>query len=77
MKDKVLDALSRTSNTSALVPDGINYQILKWANKTVLGEYLISEVVDNLLEGRIAKEWQQSKVVFISKPKRDLTLLKA
>ena len=57
MKDKVLDALSRTSNTSAPRPDGINYQILKWANKTVLREYLIEQVVDNLLEGRIPKEW--------------------
>ena len=77
LRDKILDALSRTSNTSAPGPDGINYQLIKWANKTILGEYLISEVVDNLLEGRIPREWQNSKVVFIPKPKRDLTLLKA
>ena len=77
MKDKVLDTLSRTSNTSAPGPDGINYQILKWANNTVLGEYLIYQGVGNLLEWRIPKEWQKSKVVFIPKPKRDLNLLKA
>ena len=57
LKDKVLDALSRTSNTSAPVPDGISYKIIKWANKLVLGEYLIDDVVDNLMEGKIPKEW--------------------
>ena len=77
MKDKVLDALSRICNTSAPGSNGINYQILKWVNKTLLGENLMEQVADNLLEGRIPKEWQKSKVVFIPKPKRDLTLLKA
>ena len=77
MKDKVLDALSRTSNTSAPGPDGISYKIIKWANKSVLGKYLIDDVVDNLMEGTIPKEWQDSKVVFIPKPNRDLALLKA
>ena len=42
-----------------------------------LGEYLVSEVVENLIEGRILKEWQKSKVVFIPKPKQDLILPKA
>ena len=51
IEDKVLDTLSRTSNTFAPEPIGINYQILKWVNKIVLAEYLISEVVDNLLQG--------------------------
>ena len=77
LKDKVLDALSRTSNTSAPVPDGISYKIIKWANKSVLGEYLIDDVVDNLMQGKIPKEWQNSKVVFIPKPNRDLALLNA
>ena len=77
LKDKVLDALSRTSNTSAPGPEGISYKIIKWANKAVLGEYLIDDVVDNLMEGKIPKEWQDSKVVFIPKPNRDLALLKA
>ena len=77
LKDKVLDALSRTSNTSAPGPDGISYKIIKWANKSVLGEYLMDDVVDNLMEGKIPKEWQNSKVVFIPKPNRDLALLKA
>ena len=72
-----MDALSRTSNTSAPGPDGISYKIIKWANKSVLGEYLIDDVVDNLMEGKIPKEWQNSKVVFIPKPNRDLALLKA
>ena len=77
LKDKVLDALSRTSNTSAPGPDGISYKIIKWANRSVLGEYLIDDVVDNLMEGKIPKEWENSKVVFIPKPNRDLALLKA
>ena len=72
-----MDALSRTSNTSAPRPDGISYKIIKWANKSVLGKYLIDDVVDNLLEGKIPKKWQNSKVVFIPKPNRDLALLKA
>ena len=77
LKDKVLDALSRTSNTFAPGPDGISYKIIKWANKSVLGEYLIDDVVDNLIEGKIPKEWQDSKLVFIPKPNRALALLKA
>ena len=77
LKNKVLDALSRTSNTSAPRPDGISYKIIKCANKSVLCEYLIDDVVDNLMEGKIPKEWQDSKVVFIPKPNRDLALLKA
>ena len=72
-----MDALSRTSNTPAPGPDGISYKIIKWANKSVLGEYLIDEVVDNIMEGKIPKEWENSKVVFIPKPNRDLALLKA
>ena len=43
----------------------------------MLGEYLIDDVVDNLMEGKIPKEWQDTKVVFIPKPNRDLALLKA
>ena len=77
LKDKVLDALSRTSNTSAPGPDGISYKIIKWGNKSILGEYVIDDVVDNLMEGKFPKEWQDSKVVFIPKPTRDLALLKA
>ena len=77
LKDKVLDALSRTSNTFATGPDGIRYRIIKCANKSVLCEYLIDNVVDNLMEGKIPKEWQNSKVVFIPKPNRDLAILKA
>ena len=60
LKDKVLDALSRTSDTSAPGPDGISYKMIKWANKSVLGEYLMDDVVDNLIEGKIPKEWQDS-----------------
>ena len=77
LQDKVLEALSRNSNTSAPGPDGISYKIIKWANKSVLGEYLIDDVVDNLMEGKIPKEWQDPKVVFIPKPNRDMELLKA
>ena len=70
LKDKILDALSRNSDTSALGPDSISYKIIRCANKSVLGEYLINDVVDNLIEGKIPKEWQNSKVVLIPKPDR-------
>ena len=52
LKDKALDALSRTSNTSAPGTDSISYKIIKLANKSVLGEYLIDYVVHNLIEGK-------------------------
>ena len=48
----------------------------KKKKKKALGEYLIDDVVDNLMEGKIRKEWQNSKVVFIPKPTKDLALLK-
>ena len=53
------------------------YKNIKWANQSVLGEYLIDDVVDNLMECKIPKEWQDSKVVFIPKLNRYLALLKA
>ena len=56
LKDKIMDTLSRTSNNSTLGPDGIRYKNIKWANKSILGKYLIDDVVDNVMEGKIPKE---------------------
>ena len=77
MLEKVYAALSGTSNTSAPGPDGVSYKILKIANKTYMGEQLMVQVATNLTMGSIPKEWQDSKVVFIPKPGKDHTQLKA
>ena len=64
-------ALSRTSNLSALGPDGIGYRLIKMVMGTKLGDELMKEVAGNLTRGRIPKEWQNSKVVMIPKPGKD------
>ena len=74
--EKVFTALSSTSNSSALGPDGVSYKILKMGNKTYLGEQLMVQVAINLTMGTIPKEWQDSKVVFIPKLSKDHTQLK-
>ena len=74
---KVYTALSGTSNTSAPGPDGISYKTLKAANKTPLGRALMDQVAPQLAAGTVLREWQDSKVVFIPKPGKDHTQLKA
>ena len=77
MLEKTFTALSDTANSSAPGPDRIGYRIPKMANKTHLGEQLIVQVATNLTTGTIPREWQDSKVVFIPKPGKDHTQLKA
>ena len=74
---KVHTALSGTSNTSAPGPDRISYKTLKAANKTPLGRALVDQVTEQLAVGTVLREWQESKVVFIPKPGKDYTQLKA
>ena len=73
----VYTALSGTSNTSAPGPDGISYKTLKAANKTPLGRALMDQVTQQIAAGTVPREWQDSKVVFIPKPGKDHTQLKA
>ena len=77
MLDKVYKVLSRTTNSLALGPDRISYRIVKAANKPRLGEELMIWVAANLVIGSIPKDWQNSKVVFIPKPEKDHTELRA
>ena len=77
MLENIYTALSGTSNSSSPGPDGINYEILQMANKTFLGEQLVVQVATNLAIGTIPREWQDSKLVFIPKPGKDHTQLKA
>jgi len=71
MEELVRKALAWTSNRSAPGPDGIGYKLLKRILDLKLGSELIREVAENLIKGRIRKEWQHSKVVIIPKPGKD------
>ena len=67
-------ALGGTKNGSAPGLDGISYRLIKAVRDTRLGEEVIEEVVDSLWRGIIPDAWRQTRVVFIPKPSRDLTL---
>jgi len=71
MEELVRKALAGKSNRSASGPDGIGYKLIKQVLNLKLGRELIGEVVENLINGTIPKEWQYSKVVMISKPGKD------
>jgi len=71
MEELVRKALAGTSNRSAPGPDGIGYKLIKRVLDLKLGSELIREVAENLIKGRIPKEWQHSKVVMIPKPGKD------
>ena len=73
----VLAALGRTKNGSAPRPDGISYRLIKAVRDSRLGWELVDEVVDCLVCGVIPSAWREMRVVFISKPGRDLTLTKS
>jgi len=55
LEEEVRKALSRTSNSSALGPDGIRYRLIKMVMGMKLGDELMREVVGNLARGRILK----------------------
>ena len=64
-------ALAGTSNKLAPGPDRIGYKLIKRVLDLKLGWELVGEVAENLINGRIPKEWQHSKVVMIPKPGKD------
>jgi len=71
MEELVRKALAGTSYKSTPGPDGIVYKLIKRVLDLKLGSELIREVAENLIKGRIPKEWQHSKVVMIPKPRKD------
>jgi len=77
MEELVRKALAGTSNRSAPRPDGIGYKLIKRVLDLKLGSELIGEVAENLINGKIPKEWQHSKVVMIPKPRKDHVKTKA
>ena len=72
----VRKALGGTKNGSAPGPDRISYRLIKGVKDTRLGRESIEEVVHSLLGGIIPDSWRQTRVVFIPKLGRDLTLTK-
>ena len=76
METKARAVLGKTSNKSPTGPDGISYWLIKVVFKSQLGKELMREVATNLVDNKIPTEWQQMKVVMISKLKRDLTIIK-
>jgi len=71
MEELLRKALAGTSNKSAPGPDRIRYKLIKRVLDLKLGSELIREVAENLIKGRIPKEWQHSKVVMIPKAGKD------
>ena len=68
---KVEGALSSIQNSSTPGPDGISYRFIKTVKGTLLGERLLEEVARNFIKGTIPREWQNSKVVIILKPRKN------
>jgi len=76
MEELVRKALAGMSNKSAPGSDGIGYKLIKRVLDLKLGSELIREVVENLINRRIPKKWQHSKVVMIPKPGKDYSKTK-
>ena len=68
---KVEVALGGTQNSSAPGRDSISYRFIKRIKETMLGERILEEVARNLIKGTIPREWQNSEVVMIPKPRKD------
>ena len=77
MIEQARKALSGTSNSSALGPDGINYKLLKAIKDTRLGKEVLEEDATNLIRASIPDSWKVMRVVLIPKPGRDLTKTKS
>jgi len=71
LEEEVRKSLSRTSNSLTPGPDRIRYRLIKMVMGTKLGDKLIKEIARNLVERKILKEWQNSKVVMIPKLGKD------
>ena len=77
MKALVKKVFMGTKNSSALGPDGVSYRLIKSVRDTPLGQGVIREVAESLLEGRTPLKWRAMRVVLIPKPERDLTWTKS
>ena len=77
MKTLVERALMGTKNASALGPDGVSYRLIKAVRDMPLGQGLMKEVAESLLEGKTPPEWREMRVVFRPKPGRDLSRTKS
>ena len=77
MKALVEKALIGAKNSSAPGPDGVTYHLIKAVRDTPLGQRVIKEVAESLLEGRTPLEWREMSVVLIPKPGMDLTKTKS
>lgn len=77
LKIRLLEALSKTSSSSAPGLDGICYRLIKLIRDIGLGQALIDQMAEELSLGRCPYEWQLAKIVFIPKPNRDYTLLRS
>ena len=73
LQEWVLKAPGGTKNWSASGLDDIGYQLLKAVIHTHLGKEFVEEVVNALFWGQISTKWREMRVIFISKPRRDLT----
>ena len=77
METLVERALMGTINSSAPGPDGVSYRLIKVVRDTPLGQGLMREVAESLLEGKTPPEWREMRVVLISKPGRDMSRTKS
>ena len=68
---KVGIALGSTQNSSVSGPDSISYRFINMIKDTILRDRILEEVGKNLIKGTMLREWQSSKVVMISKPRKD------
>ena len=68
---KIETALVGTQNCLAPEPDGISYRFIKRIKEMILGERILEQVARNLTKGTIPREWQDSKVDMIPKPRKD------
>ena len=77
MKDLVEKALMGTKNLLVPGPDGVSYRLIKAVRDRPLGQGVMREVAETLLEGRTPPEWREMRVVVIPKLGRDLTRTKS
>jgi len=71
MEVLVRKALAGTSNKSVPGLDRIWYKLIKRVLDLELGRELIRDMAKNLVNGKIPKEWQHSKIVMIPKLGKD------
>ena len=68
--------LSNTSNSLSLNSNGISYRFIKAVKDKVLEDKLFEKIRKVLVTGKISHNWQDSKVIMISKPSKDHSQIK-